>query len=48
MEDMSQYPLELIGSDVPMVRFMNVSKSYGSLTVLDRLDLDVSEVRWSR
>ena len=43
MEDMSQYPLELIGSDVPMVRFMNVSKSYGSLTVLDRLDLDVSE-----
>ena len=43
MEDMSQYPLELSGSNVPMVRFMNVSKSYGSLTVLDSLDLSVSE-----
>lgn len=43
MEDMSQYPLELSGPDVPMVRFMNVTKSYGALTVLDSLDLDVSE-----
>ena len=43
MEDMSQYPLELTGPDVPMVRFMNVTKSYGALTVLDSLDLDVSE-----
>ena len=43
MDDMSQYPLELSGSNVPMVRFMNVSKSYGSLTVLDSLDLSVSE-----
>ena len=43
MEDMSQYPTELRGPDVPMVRFMNVTKSYGALTVLDSLDLDVSE-----
>ncbi|WP_272871531.1 MULTISPECIES: ectoine/hydroxyectoine ABC transporter ATP-binding protein EhuA [Ruegeria] len=43
MEDMSQYPLELTGPDVPMVRFMNVTKSYGALTVLDSLHLDVSE-----
>ena len=43
MEDMSQYPLELSGPDVPMVRFMNVTKSYGALTVLDNLNLDVSE-----
>ena len=43
MEDMSQYPTELSGPDVPMVRFMNVTKSYGALTVLDSLDLDVSE-----
>ncbi|MGH1482200.1 MAG: ectoine/hydroxyectoine ABC transporter ATP-binding protein EhuA [Geminicoccales bacterium] len=43
MEDMSQYPTELSGPDVPMVRFMSVTKSYGALTVLDSLDLDVSE-----
>ena len=43
MEDMSQYPLELTGPEVPMVRFMNVTKSYGTLTVLDDLNLDVSE-----
>ncbi|MDW4550795.1 ectoine/hydroxyectoine ABC transporter ATP-binding protein EhuA [Defluviimonas sp. D31] len=43
MEDMSRYPLELTGPDVPMVRFMNVTKSYGTLTVLDSLDLDVTE-----
>jgi len=40
MEDMSKYPLELSG-DVPMVRFMNVTKSYGALVVLDSLDLDI-------
>lgn len=39
-EDMSQYPLELTG-DVPMVRFANVTKSYGALTVLDSLNLDI-------
>ncbi len=43
MEDMSQYPLELNGDDVPMVRFMNVSKRYGDLTVLDALNLDIQQ-----
>jgi polar amino acid transport system ATP-binding protein len=42
MEDMSCYPLELTGPDVPMVRFMGVTKTYGDLVVLDRLDLDVA------
>ncbi|MEZ5778636.1 MAG: ectoine/hydroxyectoine ABC transporter ATP-binding protein EhuA [Paracoccaceae bacterium] len=42
MEDMSRYPLELTGPDVPMVRFMNVTKAYGKLVVLDSLDLDVA------
>ncbi|MCV2865807.1 ectoine/hydroxyectoine ABC transporter ATP-binding protein EhuA [Defluviimonas sp. WL0075] len=40
---MSHYPLELTGPDVPMVRFMNVTKRYGALTVLDDLNLDVTE-----
>jgi ectoine/hydroxyectoine ABC transporter ATP-binding protein len=41
--DMSDYPLELPEGDRPMVRFMNVTKRYGSLTVLDDLNLDVAE-----
>jgi ectoine/hydroxyectoine ABC transporter ATP-binding protein len=41
--DLSDYPLELPEGDRPMVRFMNVTKRYGSLTVLDDLDLDVAE-----
>ncbi len=41
MEDLTQYPLRLEGASIPMVRFMNVTKSYDSLVVLDRLDLDV-------
>nr|WP_306263547.1 ectoine/hydroxyectoine ABC transporter ATP-binding protein EhuA [Pararhizobium sp. IMCC3301] len=41
-DDMSQYPLTLEGEDAPMVRFQNVSKTYGDLTVLDRLNLDVA------
>ena len=41
MEDMSQYPLRLEGDNIPMVRFQNVTKSYGSLVVLDQLNLDV-------
>lgn len=41
--DMSAYPLELPEGDSPMVRFMNVTKSYGNLVVLDNLDLDVTE-----
>ena len=39
--DMSAYPLELPEDDRPMVRFMNVTKSYGQLVVLDQLNLDV-------
>ncbi|RWK63369.1 ectoine/hydroxyectoine ABC transporter ATP-binding protein EhuA [Mesorhizobium sp.] len=42
-EDLSTFPLELQGDNVPMVSFRKVSKSYGSLTVLDSLDLDVAE-----
>lgn len=41
-EDMNRYPLTLEGDDAPMVRFQNVTKKYGDLTVLDRLDLDVA------
>ncbi|GAA0788035.1 ectoine/hydroxyectoine ABC transporter ATP-binding protein EhuA [Roseibium denhamense] len=43
MEDLSQYPLELPESDKPMVRFQNVTKRYGALTVLDDLNLDIAE-----
>src|SRR5690554_2854187 len=39
--DMSAYPLELPEHDRPMVRFMNVTKRYGSLVVLDQLNLDI-------
>jgi len=41
--DISQYPLKLEGDNVPMVRFQNVTKKYGRLTVLDGLNLDVAE-----
>jgi ectoine/hydroxyectoine ABC transporter ATP-binding protein len=41
MEDLSSYPLKLTGSDVPMVRFMNVRKAYGDVVVLDNLNLDI-------
>ena len=41
--DLADYPLELPEGDRPMVRFMHVTKSYGSLTVLDNLNLDVAE-----
>ncbi len=41
--DMSQYPLRLEGDNMPMVRFQNVTKKYGQLTVLDGLNLDVEE-----
>ncbi|MFN3614478.1 MAG: ectoine/hydroxyectoine ABC transporter ATP-binding protein EhuA [Rubrimonas sp.] len=40
--DLHDYPLELPPDDRPMVRFMNVTKRYGSLTVLDNLNLDVA------
>ena len=39
---MSAYPLELPEGDRPMVRFMNVTKSYGKLVVLDQLNLDIA------
>ncbi len=41
--DLADYPLELSEHDRPMVRFMNVTKRYGALTVLDDLNLDVAE-----
>lgn len=43
MQDLSDYPLELGGDKPPMVRFMNVTKRYGALTVLENLNLDISE-----
>ena len=36
------FPLELTGENIPMVRFLKVTKRYGDLTVLDSLDLDVA------
>ncbi|MGE0502098.1 MAG: ectoine/hydroxyectoine ABC transporter ATP-binding protein EhuA [Rhizobiaceae bacterium] len=42
-EDLSGFPLALEDDKVPMVRFRNVTKSYGSLVVLDSLNLDVAE-----
>lgn len=42
-QDLTGYPLALTGPDRPMVRFAGVSKSYGDLQVLDRLDLEVAE-----
>jgi polar amino acid transport system ATP-binding protein len=43
MDETFDYPLALEGSQVPMVRFMNVSKRYGSLAVLHNLSLDISK-----
>jgi polar amino acid transport system ATP-binding protein len=42
MEDLTGYPLELTGDNIPMVSFKKVRKAYGSLVVLDDLDLDIS------
>ncbi|WP_352706878.1 ectoine/hydroxyectoine ABC transporter ATP-binding protein EhuA [Mesorhizobium sp. M0195] len=39
----TDYPIELPEHDRPMVRFMNVSKSYGRLNVISHLDFDVAE-----
>ena len=36
------YPLKL-DEDAPIVRFVNVTKAYGDLVVLDSLDLDVAQ-----
>ena len=38
---MNDIPASL-GAGAPMVRFADVSKRYGDLTVLDRLELDVA------
>ena len=38
---MNDFP-ESLGAGAPMVRFAGVSKRYGDLTVLDRLELDVA------
>lgn len=43
MDKLTAYPLELDGTDVPMVRFRNVTKKYGALTVLEDLNLDIAE-----
>lgn len=43
MEDLSQFPTQLEGADKPIVRFQNVTKRYGTLTVLDDLNLDIAE-----
>ncbi|MBP2239055.1 polar amino acid transport system ATP-binding protein [Sinorhizobium kostiense] len=42
MEALSSFPLELTGPEVPMVRFMNVRKTYGDFVVLDNLNLDIA------
>lgn len=42
MENMSAYPLEITGENIPMVKFRKVRKAYGELVVLDDLDLDVA------
>ncbi|WP_422039103.1 ectoine/hydroxyectoine ABC transporter ATP-binding protein EhuA [Roseibium sp.] len=43
MDNLTAYPLELDETDVPMVRFRNVTKKYGALTVLEDLNLDIAE-----
>lgn len=42
MEDLTGFPIEITGVGQPMVSFKRVRKAYGSLVVLDDLDLDVS------
>ncbi|MDF1598671.1 ectoine/hydroxyectoine ABC transporter ATP-binding protein EhuA [Mesorhizobium sp. YIM 152430] len=43
ISDISDFPLALERDTAPMVSFRKVTKSYGSLVVLDALDLDVAE-----
>lgn len=43
MDYSADYPLELTGEGIPMVRFMNVSKKYGALKVLENLNLEISK-----
>jgi len=42
MDNLSDYPHELTAPDAPMVRFLNVTKRYGALTVLKELNLDIA------
>lgn len=42
-ENTSRFPLALKGDAAPMVSFKSVTKRYGSLVVLDSLDLDIAE-----
>jgi len=42
MEDLSGFPLEIAGDNPPMVSFKKVRKAYGSLVVLDDLELNVT------
>ena len=42
MRGLATFPLELTGPDVPMVKFLSVSKTYGDLVVLDELNLNVA------
>ncbi len=37
------FPTKLPAGDAPMVRFLDVTKRYGALTVLDSLNIDVAE-----
>ncbi|MUZ74750.1 ectoine/hydroxyectoine ABC transporter ATP-binding protein EhuA [Agrobacterium vitis] len=39
----SPLPLEIVGDTIPMVSFKQVTKNYGTLIVLDNLDLDVAK-----
>ncbi len=41
MKDLEAYPLCLEGDNIPMVCFKNVTKRYGELTVLDKLNLEI-------
>jgi polar amino acid transport system ATP-binding protein len=41
MLDVSAFPLQITDDPAPMVSFRKVTKTYGSLTVLDELDLDI-------
>lgn len=43
MNKIDNYPLKLTGENIPMIEFKNVTKRYGDLTVLDSLNLSVSE-----
>ena len=43
MMKLESYPHKLEGADTPLVRFADVTKRYGDLTVLDSLNLDIAD-----